>query len=104
VPAPKRDSSRQPSNTPSGYQVGDQTSEPIQFVEVHPVHSAPPQNHAAVETRIDVIRMKEQSSAQAAGAAPEASDVDQTNPNQPMDEALNYLLRQLRDSQSRNAA
>ena len=65
-----------------------------------------PKQDVAVETRIDVIRMKdyrdtgestdEQS---AANAADEPADQQQ-----PMDEALNYLLRQLRDSQQRKVA
>ena len=111
VPPPKRDSIRQP--------VAAQTqpeSEPIQFVEVKPVSAALPQNdssalpqnesaapaqsESAVETRIDVIRIKDQAVAQSDSNGQSASD----SSNQPMDEALNYLLRQLRDSQSRNAA
>ncbi|KAA1259758.1 hypothetical protein LF1_22950 [Rubripirellula obstinata] len=101
VPPPKRDASREESTS----QVStSQASEPIQFVEVQPAHTAPPQNHAAVETRIDVIRIKEQASTQTAATESDVNEADQSNPNQPMDEALNYLLRQLRDSQSRNAA
>ena len=112
VPPPKQDAAYQPA-------YAQPASEPIQFVEVHPAHSAPEhsapaqsapehsapaQDHAAVETRIDVIRIKEKSlagnSAQTAATDPQPNSPS----NQPMDEALNYLLRQLRDSQSRNAA
>lgn len=52
-----------------------------------------------VETRIDVIRMKDY--------RPDGDklkdDAPSTNTEQPMDEALNYLLRQLRNSQERKA-
>jgi hypothetical protein len=54
----------------------------------------------AVETRIDVIRLKDVDAAEknkAANGSASSSD-------EPMDEALNYLLRQLRDSQSRKTA
>jgi len=54
----------------------------------------------AVETRIDVIRMKDHRSAVQA----DQNSADQQADGQPMDEALNYLLRQLRDSQQRSAA
>jgi hypothetical protein len=55
----------------------------------------------AVETRIDVIRMKDYRSGDKGAAA---EQTDSSNEHQPMDEALNYLLRQLRDSQQRKAA
>ncbi|MCS7469052.1 TIGR03546 family protein [Stieleria sp. ICT_E10.1] len=57
----------------------------------------------SVETRIDVIRMKDFRDDE---ATPGASDRDVANheTEQPMDEALNYLLRQLRHSQERKAA
>lgn len=54
----------------------------------------------AVETRIDVIRMKDHRTAP--GTTDESTDGATDGP--PMDEALNYLLRQLRDSQQRSAA
>ena len=57
-------------------------------------------NRIAVETRIDVIRMKDHSGA----SSERASQTDASDEQQPMDEALNYLLRQLRDSQQRKAA
>lgn len=58
----------------------------------------------AVETRIDVIRMKDHRSATPEEAQSEANPESKTADTQPMDEALNYLLRQLRDSQQRSAA
>ncbi len=59
----------------------------------------------AVETRIDVIRMKDyrDPAAQDDSSEPATDSGDQAEP-QPMDEALNYLLRQLRDSQQRKVA
>lgn len=55
-----------------------------------------------VETRIDVIRMQDY---QPDEESSEASDNDSTGiPEQPMDEALTYLLHQLRHSQQRKAA
>ena len=104
VPAPKRDTNRQPSASQAAAKSEGKTNEPIEFVEVHAPHQQPAENHTAVETRIDVIRIKEQvaelaAASQAAEGSPSAS-----TDNQPMDEALNYLLRQLRDSQQRNAA
>ena len=67
-------------------------------------------NCVAVETRIDVIRMKGDRNTHAdSGSAPTGGAGRQDSRNQksdeqPMDEALNYLLRQLRDSQQRSAA
>ncbi len=64
----------------------------------------------AVETRIDVIRMKDYRETKAARAtdqgseAPAAPEETADGNQQPMDEALNYLLRQLRDSQQRKVA
>lgn len=57
----------------------------------------------SVETRIDVIRMKDvdtDESPSNVGGDPNGID----HAEQPMDEALNYLLRQLRNSQQRKAA
>ncbi|EMI22322.1 hypothetical protein RMSM_00769 [Rhodopirellula maiorica SM1] len=60
---------------------------------------------ASVETRIDVIRMKD---ADAANSPIESTDSatedEQQTDQQPMDEALNYLLRQLRTSKQKDAA
>jgi uncharacterized protein (TIGR03546 family) len=69
-------------------------------------------NAASVETRIDVIRMKDFRDVSATADTPAAAvemkhDVttgDSVNSEEkPLDEALNYLLRQLRDSQQRKA-
>ncbi len=77
----------------------------IDFVEV----ADPVSGKVAVETRVDVIRIAEGASA----AAPHvgSTSVQRVNASsskldehQPMDEALNYLLRQLRDSQTRKSA
>ncbi len=59
------------------------------------------EDRVAVETRIDVIRMKDY---RGVDSNMETSSADGTSTEQPMDEALNYLLRQLRDSQQRKAA
>ena len=55
----------------------------------------------AIETRIDVIRLSDYQNNESDGNTQEAVENED---NQPMDEALNYLLRQLRDSQQRKAA
>jgi uncharacterized protein (TIGR03546 family) len=55
----------------------------------------------AVETRIDVIRMQDN---RESASQPAVQTSDAKTDHQPMDEALNYLLRQLRDSQQRKAA
>ncbi len=67
-------------------------------------------NYMAVETRIDVIRMKGDHrstgptvSGQSGNASQQPTE-NKMKEEQPMDEALNYLLRQLRDSQQRSAA
>lgn len=105
VPSPKHQSiSPRPQKAVSTRQ----ESKTIEFVEVQPVASTTQHDHPAVETRIDVIRVKESSSASGNAVADQQtgnhSSEDLSNSNQPMDEALNYLLRQLRDSQTRNAA
>lgn len=57
----------------------------------------------SVETRIDVIRMRDyRDDETSADASIDAASKNETA--QPMDEALNYLLRQLRHSQERKAA
>ena len=60
-------------------------------------------NHVAVETRIDVIRMKDYQRPAAGKNETGVDNVDSAD-QEPMDEALSYLLRQLRDSQQRKAA
>ncbi|MGB1815739.1 MAG: hypothetical protein ACPHJ3_10315 [Rubripirellula sp.] len=76
----------------------DQVNEPVDFIEIEADPTDEPK--VAIETRIDVIRMTDHR-----GAAQEkpATDAEQSD-SEPMDEALNYLLRQLRDSQQRKAA
>ena len=104
IPSPKHPSI---SASPQPATNNRQESEAIQFVEVQPVAATSKPNPPAVETRIDVIRVKESSTN--SDTVPDSQDEnlsgeDLSNTNQPMDEALNYLLRQLRDSQQRNAA
>ena len=75
----------------------------VEFIEVtHDAHSNETDNRIAVETRIDVIRMNDHRGASPENASQEADASHEEQ--QPMDEALNYLLRQLRDSQQRKAA
>jgi len=64
------------------------------------------ENRIAVETRIDVIRMKGDRTVDSTNAdnSGDAVGETKTTEEQPMDEALNYLLRQLRDSRQRSAA
>jgi hypothetical protein len=72
----------------------------VDFVEVgDDAEPADAENQIAVETRIDVIRMQDHRGTESA-----SQDADASNEQQPMDEALNYLLRQLRDSKQRKAA
>ena len=76
--------------------------EPLDFIEIEeePESEAGHEPQVAIETRIDVIRMTDH---RTTDTEQESSDCDANDP-QPMDEALNYLLRQLRDSQQRKAA
>ena len=76
----------------------DVVNEPVDFIEIKPEITEEPQ--VAVETRIDVIRMTDNRGAEEQNAA----NVSENTDPEPMDEALNYLLRQLRDSQQRKAA
>jgi hypothetical protein len=73
----------------------------VEFVEVDPEADEAEDDRVAVQTRIDVIRMKDY---RGAGDETASGHVDDSDSQQPMDEALNYLLRQLRDSQQRKAA
>ncbi|MDA8745327.1 DUF2062 domain-containing protein [Rubripirellula amarantea] len=114
VPSPRRDQQDQPSPRPTRSEKAD--GEPIHFVEIQrtdpPVGIAAPASHSdhrsTVETRIDVIRVKDSADAHQnssdTSASPVADRKVADNEAQPMDEALNYLLRQLRDSQQRNVA
>jgi uncharacterized protein (TIGR03546 family) len=84
---------------PSYSEKSNEVSEEVKFVEID--HSKKPtEKRVAVETRIDVIRMKDHRNV---GTSSDSTTNEATNA-QPMDEALNYLLRQLRDSQQRKAA
>lgn len=56
----------------------------------------------SIETRIDVIRMRDYRDD--ASTKPSSESDAENETTQPMDEALNYLLRQLRHSQERKAA
>ncbi|MEE2938294.1 MAG: TIGR03546 family protein [Planctomycetota bacterium] len=73
--------------------------EEVDFVEID--HELSDQNEQlAVETRIDVIRMKDHRDVDPSSSTADLSE----NQAERMDEALNYLLRQLRDSKQRKAA
>jgi hypothetical protein len=89
-PHRREDGRPEPSESPA---------EEIDFVEMDKPERSP-EEFVAVETRIDVIRMKDHRSVDPAEPAENKTATDQ----QPMDEALNYLLRQLRDSHQRKAA
>jgi hypothetical protein len=71
----------------------------LEFIEIEPEPDTPDEPQVAVETRIDVIRMTDPRPTED-DLARKANAIDP----EPMDEALNYLLRQLRDSQQRKAA
>jgi uncharacterized protein (TIGR03546 family) len=73
--------------------------EEVDFVEID--HDLSDQSEKlAVETRIDVIRMKDHRDVDSSSSTADLSE----NQAERMDEALNYLLRQLRDSKQRKAA
>lgn len=79
----------------------------IEFTEIHGPHESaagPSQARVAVETRIDVIRFKETSTTETASGVPAKPGTAPDVETKPMDEALNYLLRQLRDSQEKDVA
>lgn len=80
---------------PSDRQQAEMSGE-VQFLEMDPLKAASGKQ-VVVETRIDVIRMKDHRSV----GVSDGVKVDETTDGQPMDEALNYLLRQLRDSQQK---
>lgn len=58
----------------------------------------------AVETRVDVIRLQDVRATESSKKNKNAFGDNPSPDDEPMDEALNYLLRQLRDSQSRKTA
>ena len=105
VPAPQHEIAAQSSSSAATRTTAktSPSQDDVEFVEIRTddAESAAPENRIAVETRIDVIRMKDHRNA--TGNAPPQADASNEE-QQPMDEALNYLLRQLRDSQQRNAA
>lgn len=95
------------------YPVARADSEPIEFFEIDRGHQAFRQPTHATETRIDVVRVAETkpefNASQSTMPSNQAERAPSNSPQsgdgaQPMDEALNYLLRQLRDSQTRNVA
>ena len=86
-----------PKQTAGGVLKG-QANESVDFTEIESEPTEEPQ--IAIETRIDVVRMTDHRGAEEETAMTEAKKSD----SEPMDEALNYLLRQLRDSQQRKAA
>ena len=83
-----------------GSTVATEQAEHLDFIEIEPEPDTPDDPQVAVETRIDVIRMTDHRPTEDELAARTADAIDP----EPMDEALNYLLRQLRDSQQRKAA
>lgn len=120
VPPPRFSSATQPSASQASTNTSDATTIPIdrvlasqtEFVradagaESNPAaaNDALPSNEqmVSVDTRIDVIRIKDFRKDDPAAATTEGRAENETG--QPMDEALNYLLRQLRHSQERKAA
>ena len=63
------------------------------------------EKHVSVETRIDVIRLRDyQDNQTAETSSPTKETVASDAATPPNDEALNYLLRQLRDSQQQRKA
>ena len=82
-------------------EAGDST---VNASHLDPVESADANSgrEIAVETRIDVIRITDYRDAGGSVAATEEHPHGEQQ--EPMDEALNYLLRQLRDSQQRKVA
>lgn len=97
-----------PQTTASGSQTGP-ASRPIQFEEIR--H----ESDATIQTRVDLVRMtpnptsESNLSGTASVASPHekpAAETHGTPQNDPaaMDEALNYLLRQLRDTHQGDAA
>ncbi|TWU55627.1 TIGR03546 family protein [Rubripirellula reticaptiva] len=109
VPSPHRESQRDGQRDKSGA-----TNNRIDFKEISSDEigddevTANDGTKVAVQTRVDVIRMSDASAVPAphddyaSTQSPSASS-NAFDESQPMDEALNYLLRQLRDSQTRKS-
>lgn len=70
--------------------------------ETEQVSTSSEEDETTVDTRIDVIRMTDYRNVSDINNEADAAS-DKPEDEQPMDEALNYLLRQLRDSQQRKA-
>ncbi|MGB7329148.1 MAG: TIGR03546 family protein [Rubripirellula sp.] len=109
VPSPHRESQRDGQRDKSGT-----TNTRIDFKEIASHEAAgrdvtaADENKVAVQTRVDVIRMSDASSVPAphddyASTQSQTASSSAFDESQPMDEALNYLLRQLRDSQTRKS-
>jgi len=96
-----------PQTTPHP-QTASPSVETPDFQELHTDEAVDPTapDEVAVETRIDVIRLKDTRAIDTAQEtnSKNASDAAHATDDQPMDEALKYLLRQLRDSQARKTA
>lgn len=92
------------------YPVTQASHEPIEFFEIDRGHTAVRQPTHATETRIDVVRVAATKPESDVSSSIQSETNAASQPQgrgdeaQPMDEALNYLLRQLRDSQTRNVA
>lgn len=75
-------------------------ADPYSMNRVDAAHTPEQTASPKIETRIDVIRMTEPAAPESATPSPQQA----TDQNDEMDEALNYLLRQLRDSQQKDVA
>ena len=110
-PTQPQHTSNSSETTPHGQKAGEPSAA---HVHVHSAHGQPVSAipTTSVETRIDVIRAKETPKvdsrvADTTGAKEQStnhSDTTTTEQQQRMDEALSYLLHQLRDSQQKDAA
>ncbi len=100
---PEAETSSPPTNKSSSsvqsISEAESVMEEVDFVEID--HDLSDRTEKlAVETRIDVIRMKDHRDIDPNSSTADLSE----NQAERMDEALNYLLRQLRDSKQRKAA
>ncbi len=85
----------QPATTPAS---SAEATNPLGTASTAATDATPPQ---VIETRIDVIRLSKRKG-ESLRKQVEAADI--SKPDQPMSEALQYLLRQARDNQDRRAA